>query len=200
MLLPCTVLLLLYRSFTKAAVPQGLLQHSSVRKSQPMPVQVSPLAAVWVCAPTWSLPRDAKEHLLWSPEHLLPPSHMLALTLLFSYFFFPFLLMLPYNVLTSLKYAFTEVPRAWLKGSVVSCGWSAVQPAVFGIGQSHTSSHRGHPWLLTLWLTSSMSSGFWDVRAVKPVLAVWLYLLSVCSYENMGKRRKMKNIFKGWRE
>lgn len=43
-------------------------------------------------------------------------------------------------------------------------------------------------------LTPTPSSGFWNVKAVKSVLAFWLYLFSVCSYENMGMRRKMKKV------
>lgn len=65
-----------------------------------------------------------------------------------------------------------------------------MQPVVFGTGQSLTFPHRRPPDADTLTPTSIISSGFWDVKAVKFLLAVWLYLFSVCSYENLGKKRQ----------
>lgn len=55
-------------------------------------------------------------------------SHAGAHTAVFSWFF-PLLLTLPCNILPSLKYAFTELPPAWLMGSVVSYSGPDVEPA-----------------------------------------------------------------------
>lgn len=137
---PCTVPLFQHRSFPRAAVPQGLHQHSSCRKSQPVPAQVSPLSGVCVSAPhrckrmqknTCSDARSASSLLLtcWC-------SHCCFLTVFFHYpshcyaMFYPLL-----NMLSQ---------RCHQLGSVVSYNGSAVESAVFGTGQSLTFSHRGH--------------------------------------------------------
>lgn len=140
LLLPCTVLLLQHRSFPRAAVPQWFSQEKPTCAS----AGLFSGCCVGLCLNMVS-PMRCKSTPGLIPREPPPSfSHAGTHTAVFS-LFLPLLLTLPWSVLPPLKYVFTEVPPAWLMGSVVSYGGSAVEPAVLGTGQSLIFSCRGHP-------------------------------------------------------
>lgn len=149
LLLPPTFLLLLepfqgLQSFRKSLLQHGLsMGHNSFRKYPTALAWAPTWAAVWISVLLWSSPHAAGKYLLWQLKYFLylSFSDLDVPTAVSSSFphFSAFLMFLPF-----LKYAFTDMPPAWLMGSAVSCGGSIMEPTATVCVQ-----HRADPVLFS---------------------------------------------------